>query len=208
MSETGSGGRGATGVAWSAFAISLATAPAVGYGAPGTGGSVSSHFLLHKGDWVYEEAIGEASPEANVDDAGPVDAADALALLRSALGLSVSDLAGVLDVSRPTIYAWMKREQEPRPAAWQRLQELQQVALRAESCALPRVSRLVRRPLADGRSLLDRLQAGESVDEHELQALSELAGAEQAQRDAAKGDDGRNRRSADDAAREYGRPGV
>lgn len=207
MSDTPSGSGSTTGVAWSALAISLVATPTVGYGAPGTGGSVNAHFLLHKGDWAYEEPTVASRSEALDDQEPRYEVTDALAHVRSALGLSISDLAAVLEVTRPTVYSWIKGEQEPRAGSWRRVRELQQVAQRAEAYELPRMSRLVRRPLPNGPSVLERLRGGDPVSDEVFRALAELAQAEQNQRDSGKGQES-SRRSSSDAARHYGRPLV
>lgn len=175
-----------------------------GYAMPGTGGSVNPHYLLHKSDWVHDEAIEYQELE---DTTGPRNDAlgpsDVLTRVREALGLSVSDLAAVLGVTRPTVYAWMKDESEPRTEAWKRLRELEQVALQAERYELPRVARLVRRPLLREGSLLERLISGQAVSDEHWQLLAEVARSEEEQRGKVRS---REQRSADEVAREYGRP--
>ncbi|WP_371180230.1 helix-turn-helix domain-containing protein [Thioalkalivibrio sp. AKL17] len=91
------------------------------------------------------------------------DAPRVLAALRESLGLSITGLARAFDVSRPTVYAWIKGETEPRSELWPRLQEMEQLASRAQRYSLSRPARLVRRPVLDGTSLLERLLAGQEM---------------------------------------------
>jgi len=188
-----------------ALAVSITAFSSSGYAMPGTGGDADAHYLIHKGNWVHDEAI-ECRAQRGEADAIANEAPDAprvLAALRESLGLSITDLARVLDVSRPTIYAWMKGETEPRSELWPRLREMEQLASQAEAYSLPRPARLVRRPLADGASLLDRLLTGREVEEAHLQALADLARTEELQRAKPKGGAARPAR---DVASEYGRP--
>jgi len=188
-----------------ALAVSAMTFSSAGYAMPGTGGDADAYYLLNKGAWVHDEAI---ECRALQEDAGstPSEAPDPpriLAGLRESLGLSITDLARVFEVTRPTIYAWMKGQSEPRPELWPRLREMERLASQAEAYSLPRPARLVRRPLADGASLLDRLLTGREVEEAHLQALADLARTEELQRAKPKGGAARPAR---DVASEYGRP--
>ncbi|WP_019625760.1 helix-turn-helix transcriptional regulator [Thioalkalivibrio sp. ALJT] len=172
---------------------------------PGTGGDADAHYLIHKGNWVYDEAIECWAPQG-VADAIANEAPDAprvLAALRESLGLSITDLARVFDVSRPTIYAWMKGETEPRAELWPRLREMEQLASLAQQYSLSRPARLVRRPALDGTSLLERLQAGQEIGEEHLQALADLSRYEETQRAKPRGGAAR---PAEDVAAEYARP--
>ena len=189
-----------------AFAVSTMAFSSPGYAMPGTGGEADAYYLINKGNWVHDEAI-ECRTLQGYTDATPNEALDppgVLAGLRESLGLSITDLARVFEVSRPTIYAWMKGETEPRPDLWPRLREMEQLASRAQRYSLSRAARLVRRPVLDGTSLLERLQAGREIGEEHLQALADLARDEESQRARPKG--GAAARPAEDAASEYGRP--
>lgn len=188
-----------------AFAVSAMTFSSAGYAMPGTGGDADAYYLIHKGNWVHDEAI---EYRAQQEDANAIaneapDPPRVLAGLRESLGLSITDIARVFDVSRPTIYAWMKGETDPRPELWPRLREMEQVASRAQRYSLSRPARLVRRPVLEGTSLLDRLLTGREVEEGHLQALADLARTEESQRAKSKGGAARPAR---DVASEYGRP--
>lgn len=188
-----------------ALAVSITAFSSSGYAMPGTGGDADAHYLIHKGNWVHDEAI-ECRAHQGETDAIANEVPDAprlLATLRESLGLSITDLARVFDVSRPTIYAWMKGETEPRSELWPRLREMEQLASRAQQYSLSRPARLVRRPVLDGTSLLGRLQAGQEVEEEHLQALADLSRDEETKRAKPRGGAAR---PAEDVAAEYGRP--
>lgn len=202
---TGFDGKGSPGALCSALAVSAMAFSPAGYAMPGTGGSTDAHYLINKGTWVHDEAIEYCAPAeatGSARDAVP-DPPRILARLRDSLGLSVTDLAKAFEVSRPTIYAWMKGETEPRPELWPRLEEMAQLASRAEYYSLPRASRLVRRPLLDGSSLLERPQAGQEIQEGHLQRLADVARNEESQRARTKGGAAQ---PVDEVVRQHGRP--
>jgi transcriptional regulator with XRE-family HTH domain len=163
------------------LAASLLAVPGAGLAASGTGGSLTSHTLLHKGAWVYDATLAVSSSESATQGVAETPSAQ-LNLVREALGLSITDLASLLGVTRPTIYAWIQGKQEPKPEMLARIQELYVVAQAAEALALPRMNRLVRRPLASGPSLLVRLQRGDADAEAALMELAEMASREESQR--------------------------
>ena len=163
------------------LAASLIAVPGAGLAGSGTGGALTSHTLLHKGAWVYDATLAVSAPEGAA--LGPAETpSDQLDLVRKALGLSITDLANLLGVTRPTIYAWIQGKQEPKPEMLDRIQELRVAAQAAEALALPRMNRLVRRPLASGPSLLLRLQRGDADAEAALTELAEMASREEGQR--------------------------
>jgi len=163
------------------LAASMLAVPGAGLAALGTGGSLTSHTLLHKGAWVYDASLAVSASESTALAVAETPSAQ-LGLVREALGLSITDLAHLLGVTRPTIYAWFQGKQEPKPEMLARIQELHVVALAADALALPRMNRLVRRPLASGPSLLVRLQSGGADAEAALVELAEMARREEGQR--------------------------
>lgn len=126
---------------------------------------------------------------ADVDSAEQVyacDPAEQLEFIRTALGLTMTDLARIFDVARPTVYAWLSGS-EPRPEKARLINELRETAARFDSLGLERMEKLVRRPLFEGgRSLVDLLVAGEPVDEA-LGVLQGLSQRESQSRNAIKG---------------------
>lgn len=89
-----------------------------------------------------------------------------LRALQSVLQLNASQTASLLNVSRPTLYAWLDDQQnaEPRYSADQaRLREIESVCGLLEAAQIGRVNTLLHRVSVDGKSLLQRLQEGENV---------------------------------------------
>lgn len=109
---------------------------------------------------------------------------DQLQFIRETLKLNVSDLASVLGVSRPTVYAWLEGD-EPSSENYTQIARLKRIADEVHGLAIPRFEKLLKRPIFQGLSFLDKLKAsGEEID---YRALQHLAEKEHAARSARKG---------------------
>ncbi|WP_419627896.1 helix-turn-helix domain-containing protein, partial [Thiolapillus sp.] len=127
----------------------------------GTGGMVTARSttkMLNR--WIYDPGIHIEHSNEHKDDARTT--AELVGAIRDALGLNMSDLAAVMGVTRPTAYAWLNG-QEPRPDALKRIQELFRIADELTHYAIHRMDMLVKRPVFDGKSFLDRLLAKEDL---------------------------------------------
>lgn len=90
---------------------------------PGSGGSSAASRV-----W-YEAASEVPRIVAKSTEVG-LDIADAVAEIRVALSLQVKELARVVRVERPTVYAWLRGEARPQPANRNRIAELLDIARR------------------------------------------------------------------------------
>lgn len=172
---------------------------------PGTGGMMTPHSTSEMNRWLHTPQIhvehsdannAEYSSAKNVDTRSP---ADLVATIRDGFAISMSELAAVLGVSRPTAYAWLEG-QEPKPEAMIRIQRLSPAADEFNRANISRLDKLVHRPILDGRSLLDLLKA----DEDPLLALAklkEIGKKEALTRRESKGS-GKHLRSLDDVSSE------
>lgn len=105
--------------------------------------------------------------------------------VRNVLGASITDLAELMEVSRPTVYAWMKGG-EIRVEHVDRLDALVRAALELESAAIPNLPRLFKRKLSGGGTLMGLVKAGQPFD-HLLAELAALSESEMRQRSRQKG---------------------
>lgn len=152
-------------------------------GVPGSGGAMTPEAALSRYQRLHDDSI-EMTPAAE-KEADLRTPAERLERIRQALGLTVTDLAYLLNTSRPTVYAWLKG-QEPRSVVHTQLIELEQQAEIIAAYELPRINKLVRRPLRSGSSLLERLQHGAPLTAA-LEELQTLAQRERAGRAQPKG---------------------
>ncbi|WP_237269884.1 hypothetical protein [Synechocystis sp. CACIAM 05] len=133
----------------------------------GTGGIMTAHSTAELSRWVYDPRIHvEPSRAKEVDVRSP---AEHVANIRDVFAINMSDLASVLGVTRPTVYAWLAG-QEPKGEAVIRIQQLSCAADKFNQANIIRLDKLVHRPILNGRSLLDILK----TDEDPIAALATL----------------------------------
>ena len=165
--------------------------------AAGTGGVFTTHSTEVLSRWVYYPRIHvEPSPAKQVDVRSP---ADLVVNIRDVLGINMSDLASVLEVTRPTVYAWFEGK-EPKTESVKHIQRLSRIADEINRVNIVRLDKLVHRPILDGRSLLDILKSDEDPVKA-LTILKAVADKENRTRRESKGS-GKNLRSLDNVLRE------
>ncbi len=150
----------------------------------GTGGVFTVHSTAEATNrWIYYPRIHvEPSVAKQVDTRSP---AEHIANIRDVLAINMSDLASVLRVTRPTVYAWLEG-QEPKAEAVIHIQQLSRTADEINRESIVRLDKLVHRPILNGRSLLDILKAGEDPLEA-LPTLKKIAKKEAQTRHEQKG---------------------
>lgn len=133
----------------------------------GTGGILTAQSTAELNRWVHNPRIHiEPSKAKQVDMRSP---AEHVANIRDVFAVNMSDLASVLGVTRPTVYAWLAG-QEPKGEAVIRIQQLSRAADKFNQANIIRLDKLVHRPILNGRSLLDILK----TDEDPIAALPTL----------------------------------
>lgn len=143
----------------------------------GTGGELSLEHLqrnLHQ--------MQHMAPTVEVADVAPVRTpAEDLVRIREVLKPAVSDLATAFSVSRQSVYNWLNGE----PVADENAAKLQDLAQAADVLAHEGVAvnaALLKRKFANGRTLMQLAQAGESARDAALQ-LVQIHKRETAQRE-------------------------
>jgi len=165
--------------------------------AVGTGGIMTAHNTAELNRWLYNPRIHIEPAKANqVDTRSP---AENVANIRDVFAINMSDLASVLGVTRPTVYAWLAG-QEPKGEAVIRIQKLSRAADQFNRANIVRLDKLVHRPILNGRSLLDILKTDEDPVA-DLATLKAIADKEAQTRREPKGS-GKNLRSLDDVLSE------
>lgn len=164
----------------------------------GSGGVSSPQVILAGFRW--SDSGGKVSVNLEV----PMTAAEQLAYTRSLLGVSITDLAELLDVARPTVYSWMQGT-EPRDEHLERIQRLERQARDIEAYRLAGLGRLLKRPLSGGQTLLDLIKSDQPVDVA-MAELHSVARQEELQRLTRKG--GQTTVTTTDASAEQSMPGY
>ena len=132
-----------------------------------TAGSYSEETLQHTKDKDIERLIILTKPRLESPPLRSVSRD--LEVIRDTFALKMSEIAQLFDVSRPTVYAWLDGS-TPRPDVLARLAYLSKQAEKVNQAGITRVEHFLRRPLADGRSLLQLLKEGANIE----QALSTI----------------------------------
>ena len=180
-----------------AMAATLITV--VAYGA-GTGGVITPHGLQTLSNQCYIPKIFKQK-ENKPDIRSPVEH---IAFIREIFSLNMSDLANILNVSRPTIYAWLDG-QEPKPEKLSYIQKLSLGAERIKTLNIVRIDSLVRRPIFNGSSFIDKLKNDEDISPY-LEILKKLSDKEASGRNIQKGTKSKNVRSISEVANSYSIP--
>jgi DNA-binding transcriptional regulator YiaG len=108
----------------------------------------------------------EISPLSQIQTARPAaqqiyaaDVSDILATIRTAFPLQISQIAEILGVSRPTVYAWIRDEQQPQPRCQERLNQIYALAeFWNARCNQPVPEKTLELPDSAGVSLIDMLK--------------------------------------------------
>lgn len=88
--------------------------------------------------------------------------ADHVQNIRSILNLSVSEIAGLFNVSRQAVYKWLSEDSSPELDKAERILQLSQIADQFRDAGVSRAGVLVQMKAFDGgRSLIDLFQSGE-----------------------------------------------
>jgi len=164
----------------------------------GTGGMMTAQSAAEINRWVYDPRIHvEPSKVNRVDLRSP---AEHVANIRDVFSINMSDLASVLGVTRPTVYAWLEGK-EPKGEAVTRIEQLSRTADTFNRASIIRLDKLVHRPILNGRSLLDILKTDEDLGVAKA-TLKTIANKEAQTRREPKGA-GKNLRPLDDVLSEF-----
>ena len=97
--------------------------------------------------------------------------------LRKALGVNMSDLAQLLEVTRPAVYGWLKGV-VPQSDTVTRLSKLVGQVGQIAALGLERPDLLLKRPIFSGQSPFDLLKSGIPLSVGQLSAMQELDASE------------------------------
>ncbi|HCR80048.1 MAG TPA: helix-turn-helix domain-containing protein [Alcanivorax sp.] len=157
----------------------------------GSGGMMTADALKARPAWISTDSSSAEVERVDVRHFSSDASAtlqQRLQTLKTTLGLTITDMAELFGVARPSIYAWLKG-QEPRPDNVERLATLESYAEKVDALALPRVDKLIKRPLKSGASMLLLIKDGRAVD----RALDELAHIARTEHDQRMNQKGRNK---------------
>jgi len=99
-----------------------------------------------------------------VDDKRSISFQPILNKIRTVFGLTMTELAGVFGVARPTVYAWLAGT-TPKSSLQEKAWKLHHLAEKVESLDIARMSLMKKKPLSSGQTLLQTLATGTRLDE-------------------------------------------
>ncbi len=99
-----------------------------------------------------------------------------LAAIQHYFSLNVKELADVLRVSRPTVYSWLRTEQETQPGNLIRIAELYKLTQLWQTISIKPIGNWIRTPVIDGRSLV-QLFSDEHINKEGVSAAFQMVDA-------------------------------
>jgi transcriptional regulator with XRE-family HTH domain len=168
--------------AWVTVAVGALVVPMIGLGI-GTGGAATLDYIRERGSMGYPYAQYESRHKA-LEAFSSQMPVENIARIRSVLGCTVTDVAGMLGVSRQAIYDWQAGK-AIAPENASRLSQLTRAAniIARESLAL--TPRVLRRPIRDGKNFFELVREGGSA-EGEAGRLVEIVRGEARERETLK----------------------
>ncbi|MDH1799306.1 hypothetical protein [Acinetobacter johnsonii] len=143
------------------------------FGAMGTGSSLNPRATLEHAAYV----IPLDSKKEEFDSAKKVTyltISEQIELIKNSFGLNMSAMAELLNISRPTAYAWLKGEP---PKNQENIYHTAFVVSQAKIYSelnLERPDNFIKRPLFNGESLFSLLKMGKTISELEYARIKEL----------------------------------
>ena len=115
------------------------------------------------------------APEQSPAEEQVLTTKEKLEQVRDIFGLSVSHLAKVLTASRPSLHSWLEGA-EPRDQSIKRIEQMYNIALEWKHKSIFHYSpgRLMRQPLGDGPSMMERLERENYIDTEIKDGLDKL----------------------------------
>jgi DNA-binding XRE family transcriptional regulator len=128
----------------------------------GTGGTYAT-VNLPRALAIYRNPIFEIRGQREKHDQ-VLSIAQHLTSIRETLGLTMSDIAKIFDVTRPTVYSWFGGS-NPRPEIRLKICRLSTLSDEFRAAGISRVGIYLRRPIGGNGSLLDLLKSDADLNE-------------------------------------------
>jgi AcrR family transcriptional regulator len=143
----------------------------------GTGGFANAHTVSWAPSGVLPHVRVLCTTDGQIDSDRLLDTQEKLAGIRRYLSMSVTDLAKVLRVGRPTVYSWLRDDADLRAEHAQRLETIYRFARKWRMMSSRPVGALLNQPSTAGETLLSLLSA-RTVDDLAVQgAFSQIRNA-------------------------------
>ena len=173
--QTGSQGLGLKNPVKTAFAIINMVVVGTGsaYGADRI--EEWSGYIQPRVSIVLNNAVATVNHPSVLDVRTPVEHIENI---RSVLNPSVSDLAGLFDVTRQAVYKWLSGDSIPEPDKLNRIVKLSEIADTFNAAKISRAGSLLKMKAFNGQSLIDLLKTGDDCTAQVLALISEAKALE------------------------------
>lgn len=143
----------------------------------GTGGFANAQTVSYVPSGALLPVRVLRSTDGHIDSDRLLDTQEKLAGIRRYLSMTVTDLAKVLRVGRPTVYSWLRDDADLRAEHAQRLETIYRIARKWRTMSSRPVGAFLNQPLMAGETPLSLLSA-RTVDELAVQrAFSQIRNA-------------------------------
>ncbi len=141
------------------------------FGAIGTGGFTSQREALEHAAYVIP-----VNDDLDKDDKKTYQLTipEQLTLIKESFGLNMSAMADLLNVSRPTVYSWIKGEPPKSEEHMSHAAFVTNIAEKYSALNLERPDNFIKRPLFEGESLFSLLKLDKEVSEKVYVLIKEL----------------------------------
>jgi len=128
---------------------------------PGSGGAITARGVAQQKQLMHSPNI-SIDPHHVLMPVYERSPAVIIESIRTVYGLNMSELASVLGVTRPTAYSWL-RGKDPKPESMENIYRLASVVDEIKNLRVPKVQSLLRRPIFEGRSIIDKIKSNEDI---------------------------------------------
>jgi transcriptional regulator with XRE-family HTH domain len=156
----------------------------VSAGCAGTGGSFSRAVSLLRACSIESLIDHPSSTISTKAESVATPVSELVARIRSAFSLRMTELAAILRVERPTVYAWLRGESSPLSRNYDRLAEIAHIATWWRAIGGPALGNAVRQA-APGQDSLVTMLSREELDGNEVQGRLRLLASQSADIDEA-----------------------
>lgn len=143
------------------------------FGAMGSGSSLNQRDVFEHAAYVIP--VDDKKEEINsAEKTTYLTISEQVELIKKSFGLNMSAMAELLNVSRPTVYAWLKGEPPKTQENISHISFVENQALIYGELNLVRPDNFIKRPLFDGESLFSLLKQEKTISVSEYALIKDL----------------------------------
>ncbi|CAI3137812.1 hypothetical protein MWMV8_MWMV8_01141 [Acinetobacter calcoaceticus] len=143
------------------------------FGAMGTGSSLNQRDVYEHAAYVIP--VDDKNDEAESDKKiNYLSISEQVEIIKNSFGLNMSAMAELLNISRPTIYAWLKGEPPKTQDNISHISFIVKHALSYRDLNLDRPDNFTKRPIFDGESLFSLLREEKQITESMYTLIKDL----------------------------------